>query len=109
MRQLLKTLGKSQADDLADAVHLPETCAETFMGTGLRAEFLFQGPHRAEVIVHRCAAYTGAKRAALPRADLACIACETLWDTWLETLMPDLQVEVQFPPARAKETPSSSS
>jgi hypothetical protein len=102
MRQLLKTLGKSQADDLADAVHLLETYAETFMGTSLRAEFLFQGPHRAEVVVHRCAAYEGAKQASLPRADQACIACETLWNAWLEILMPDRQVEVQYPARQGK-------
>jgi hypothetical protein len=102
MRQLLKTLGKSQADDLADAVHLLETYAETFMGTRLRAQFFFHGPSRAEVIVRRCAAYEGAKRAALPRADQACIACETLWNAWLETLMPSRQVEVQYPVRQGK-------
>jgi hypothetical protein len=102
MRQLLKTLGKSEADDLADALHLLETYARAFMGTRLRAEFFFQGPNRAEIIVRRCAAYEGAKRAALPRADQACIACETLWDAWLETLMPDRQVEIRYPTRQGK-------
>jgi hypothetical protein len=102
MRQLLKTLGKSRADDLADALYLLEIYAETFMGTRLRAEFFFQGPNQAEVIVRRCAAYEGAKRAALPRADQACIACETLWDAWLETLMPHRQVEIQYPVRQGK-------
>lgn len=105
MRQLLKTLGKSQAEDLADAVHLLDTYAEAFMGTRLRAEFLFQDPNRAEVLVRRCAAYEGAKRAALPRADQACIACETLWDAWLETLMPDRLVEVQVAARQGKGDP----
>jgi hypothetical protein len=102
MRLLLKTLGRSKADDLADALHLLQTYAETFMGTRLRAEFFVQGSDQAEVIVRRCAAYEGAKRAALPRADQACIACETLWDAWLETLMPDRQVEIQYPVRQGK-------
>jgi hypothetical protein len=105
MRQLLKTLGKSQAKDLADAVHLLETYASAFMGARLRAEFLFQGPNRAEVLVRRCAAYEGAKRAALPRADQACVACETLWDAWLGALLPDQRVEVQVAARQGKGDP----
>ena len=82
--------------------HLLETYAEASMGTRLRAKFLFQSSNRAEVIVRRCAAYEGAKRAALPRADQACIACETVWDAWLETLMPHQQVEVQVAARQGK-------
>ncbi len=97
MRTLLKTVGKSRADDLADALRLLETYADTFMGSRLRAEFAALSDHRAEVLVHRCAAYEGAKRAALPRVDQACVACETLWDAWLEALLPDVPVEIRYP------------
>jgi hypothetical protein len=97
MRTLLKTVGKSRADDLADALRLLETYADTFMGNRLRAEFAALGDDRAEVIIRRCAAYEGAKRAALPRADQACVACETLWDAWLEALLPEVPVEIQYP------------
>jgi hypothetical protein len=97
MRTLLKTLGKRQAHDLPDAIHLLETYAEVFMGGTLRAEFTALDAGRAEVIVRRCAAYEGAKRAGLPRQDQACIACENLWSAWLETLLPGSETAVDYP------------
>ena len=97
MRLLLKTVGKKQADDLADALHLLETYADTFMGKGIRADFAALDTDRAEVTIRRCAAFEGAKRASLARVDQACVACETLWDTWLETLLPDVPVQVEYP------------
>ncbi len=106
MRLLLKTLGKSQADDLADALHLLEIYAEAFMGDRIRAEFANLGDDTAQVIIRRCAAYAGARQAALPRADQACVACETLWNAWLETLLPGVQVEVQYPMRLGKGDPS---
>ncbi len=105
MRLLLKTLGKSQADGLADAIHLLETYAEAFMGPRIRAEFSMLGDGKAEVVIRRCAAYEGAKRAALPREDQACVACETLWNVWLETLLPGIQAEVQYPMRLGKGDP----
>jgi hypothetical protein len=102
MRTLLKTVKKPKADDLADALRLLETYSDTFMGSRLRAEFAALSDHHAEVIVRRCAAYEGAKRAALPRADQACVACENLWDVWLETLLPDVPVEIAYPMRQGK-------
>jgi hypothetical protein len=97
MSLLLKTVGKSQADDLPDALQLLNTYARVFMGGGLRAEFVSLDDNQAEVIVRHCLAYEGAKRAALPRVDQACTACETLWDVWFETLLPGARVTVQYP------------
>jgi hypothetical protein len=97
MRALLHTVGKAQADDLADAMRLLDTYAAAFLGGTIRAEFVAQDANRAEVLVRRCAAYEGAKRAALPRQDQACVACETLWNAWLETLLPGTRVEVHYP------------
>ena len=102
IRALLQTVGKSQADDLGDAMRLLDTYAAAFLGGTIRAEFVAQDPGRAEVIVRRCAAYEGAKRAALPRQDQACVACETLWNAWLETLLPGTTVEVQYPMRQGK-------
>lgn len=102
MRLLLKAVGKARADDLADAIRLLETYARTFMGNTLRSEFALMAPDRAEVIVRRCPAYEGAKRAALPRQDQACVACETLWDTWLAALLPGSAVEVAYPQRMGK-------
>jgi hypothetical protein len=97
MRLLLKALGKRRADDLHDAMHMLETYAQTFMGGALRAEFATANTGHAEVIIRRCAAFEGAKRAALPRVDQACVACETLWTAWLETLLPGAGVNIQVP------------
>lgn len=102
MRTLLKTVGKDQADDLADAIHLLQTYAGVFMGGTLRAEFSIQDVGRAEVVVRRCAAYEGAKRAGLPRVDQACVACEVLWNAWLEVLLPAAEVKVQHPLRQGK-------
>jgi hypothetical protein len=102
MRVLLQTVGKPRADDLADAMRLLDTYATTFMGGGIRAEFAALDANRAEVRIRRCAAYEGAKQAALPRQDQACVACETLWTAWLETLLPATKIEVRFPMRQGK-------
>jgi hypothetical protein len=105
MRVLLKTLAKAQADDLADAMRLLETYSAAFLGRGLRAEFAALDVDRAEVIVRQCVVYEGAKLAALPRADQACVACETVWNAWLETLLPGTHVEVEYPLRQGKGDP----
>jgi len=105
MRTLLKVLHKRQADDLADALRLMTTYAQAFMGGGLSATFLPIGADRAEITVRHCAAYEGAKRANLPRADQACVACETVWNAWLETLLPGVRVDVQYPLRQGKGDP----
>lgn len=97
MREMLKAAGKRQADDLPDAMRLLEGYAEAFMGGTLRAEFTPLGKGQAEVVVRRCAAYEGAKRAALSRVDQACVACEGVWNAWLETLLPHAEVRVRYP------------
>jgi hypothetical protein len=105
MRTLLKAVRKSRADDLPDAIRLLETYADAFMGRALRAEFAALDAGRAEVIVRRCAAYEGAKLASLRRQDQACVACETLWDAWLETLLPDATVAIEYPMRQGKGDP----
>ena len=97
MRTMLKATGKRSADDLPDALRLLQAYSEAFLGTRLRAEFLSIGDRRAEVIVRRCAAYEGAKLASLPRSDQPCIACEGLWPSWFETLLPGSEVSINWP------------
>jgi hypothetical protein len=67
------------------------------MAGTLRAEFRALSATRAEVLVRRCAAFEGAKRADLARTDQACVACEGLWAAWLGTLLPETQVKVDYP------------
>ena len=105
MRTLLKAVGKRRADDLPDAMRLLETYAQAFMRGRLRAEFAVLSDDQAQVVVSRCAAYEGAKLAALPRQDQACVACETLWNAWLETLLPGMEWDVQFPMRQGKGDP----
>ena len=102
MRTLLKALGKRQADNLPDAMHLLETYSKAFMRGRLRAEFTVQDDDQAQVIVSRCAAYEGAKLAALPRQDQACVACETLWNAWMEALLPGMAWDVRYPMRQGK-------
>jgi hypothetical protein len=105
MRTLLKAVGKKRADDLPDAMRLLETYAQAFMRGRLRAEFTALDDERAEVIVSRCAAYEGAKLAALPRQDQACVACETLWNAWIEVLLPGMEVDIQYPMRQGRGDP----
>jgi hypothetical protein len=96
MRTMLRALGKKEADNLADAVRMIATHSDLLLGPGIRAEYEV-GDRRARVVVRRCAAYEGAKRANLPRHDQACVTCETLWDAWLKVLLPAAQICVQYP------------
>jgi hypothetical protein len=96
MRTMLKALGKKEADNLADAVRMIATHSELLLGQGLRADFEV-GARQARVVVRRCAAYEGAKRANLPRHDQACITCETLWDAWFKVLLPSTDIRVRYP------------
>lgn len=105
MRLLLKAIGKPRADDLPDALRLLESYAEAFMGARLRAEFIALSSEKAEIVVSRCAAYEGAKQAALPRVDQACIACETLWNAWLEILLPDDPIRIEILQQQGKGAP----
>jgi hypothetical protein len=105
MRTLLKAVGKKRADDLPDAMRLLETYAKVFMRGRLRAEFTVLDDDQAQVIVSRCAAYEGAKLAGLPRQDQACVACVTLWDAWLEALLPGTAWDVQYPMRQGKGDP----
>jgi hypothetical protein len=105
MRTLLRTVGKSRADDLQDAMLLVDTYAQAFMGDTLRVQHEVVRPNRIEVRVYRCAAYEGAKLANLERVDQACLACETLWNAWFETLLPDTSVDVQYPMQMGKGAP----
>ena len=96
MRTMLKAAGKREADDLADAVRMVATHADLLLGRTVRADYHVEGGD-ARIVVRRCAAFEGAKRANLPRRDQACVACEKLWDTWFEVLLPAEKITVQYP------------
>lgn len=96
MRTMLRALGKKQADDLNDALRIIATHADLLLGPGVRADY-HPNQGSARMVVHRCAAFEGAKRANLERQDQACVTCETLWDAWFRVLLPGAQIAVQYP------------
>lgn len=105
MRTMLRALGKEHADDLTDALRLVMTHGQLLLGEGLMAEIYQDGEEAAYLVVHRCAAYEGAKLAKLPRSDAPCVACETLWAAWLETLLPGNAVTVEYPRRQGRGSP----
>jgi hypothetical protein len=96
MRTMLKALHKKTADDLADAVRMIATHTDLLLGPGVKAVYELDD-RKARILVRRCAAYEGAKRANLARQDQACVTCETLWDAWFRVLLPDAEISVAYP------------
>jgi len=105
MRTLLKTLKKKKAANLEDAIQLLQTYLDVFMGKRLRAQFSLVSENEATIVVSRCAAFEGAKRAKLERSDQACIACEGLWSVWLDVLLPDNAIDIQIAMQQGKGAP----
>jgi hypothetical protein len=95
MRRMLRALGKRTADDLADACRIIQAYFREMLAAGFDAEFIVDR-EQADVVVTRCAALSGSKRAGLERHDQACIACRELWPAYLEVLLPDTPVEVEI-------------
>ncbi len=91
MRTMLLALGKRYADDLPDAVRILRTYLENVFAAGFAGDYRVRGD-RLDAFVTICAAWEGAKRAALERTDQACMACETLWVAWFKTLLPNRRI-----------------
>lgn len=104
MRILLQAVGKKHADGLPDALRMIATHSDLLLGPGVRADYQM-GDGMARVLVRRCAVFEGAKRANLPRQDQACVTCETLWNAWLEILLPETKISVQYPQRQGKGDP----
>jgi hypothetical protein len=104
MRTMLRALGKKHADDLPDALRMIATHTDLLLGQGAKADYQV-GDSLARIVVRRCSVFEGAKRANLPRHDQACVTCETLWDAWLETLLPGAKITVQYPQRQGKGDP----
>jgi hypothetical protein len=94
MRRMLRALGKEAADDVADAVQIIQAYYQQVLTAGFDARFT-SGEGWAAVTVTRCAALSGARRAALERHDQPCVACGGLWQAYLGVLLPDTPVEVE--------------
>ena len=93
MRSTLQALGKKKADDLRDALEVWQAYFRMFGAD----RGVFAGDYAIEgdtlsVTVHKCAAWEGAKRAKLEKDVQACLTCDSLWQTWFGTLLPDHDV-----------------
>ncbi len=106
MRTILKTLKKKKANDLADAMQLLKTYLGVFMGKRLRTKFSLLSDTEAAIVVTHCPAFEGSKHARLERSDQACVACEGLWPSWLNVLLPDDTIDIQIPMQQGKGDPS---
>ena len=95
MRMMLKALGKRYADDVPDAVRVIRTYVGQVFAAGFEGDFRATEA-RMETYVTECAAWEGAKRAALERTNQACIACEGLWRAWFRTLLPNRSIGVNI-------------
>ena len=95
MQRMLRALGKPAADDFEDAGQIVQAYFRNVLAAGFDAEFA-SDDDRVEIVVTRCAALSGSKRAGLERHDQACIACQGLWQVYFDVLLPDTSVEVEL-------------
>jgi len=89
MRAMLRALGKERADDLTDALAIIRAYTPMLMGDTVVASFEVLPDGRCRVLIDRCKAYEGSRRAGLPRSDQACLGCPGLWEAWLSVLLGD--------------------
>ncbi len=87
MREYLKALGVDRAASLEEAAHLLDGYGRLFLGDGLKGEWKINGEQGAVIDVTKCLPQEGAAKAGLQN-DTPCVACERLWSSWLEALLP---------------------
>jgi hypothetical protein len=94
MRSTLLALGKKKADDLRDALEIWQAYFRMFgADRGVFAGDYAIAGNTLMVKVNKCAAWEGSRRAKLERDVQACLTCESLWQTWFGTLLPDHDVK----------------
>lgn len=94
MRELMRAEGVEAVRDLHHAVELLMDYQRVFLGEGMAAEPIVEGG-TVRVGVTRCRPQEGAGKAGL-RPDTPCIACQRLWNTWLESLLPGTRWETEI-------------
>lgn len=84
MRELLRTLGRRAISDRLEATMLIDAYARFGLGPGLQTHY---DTAQDAYTITACPVYDNARNAGLDRVDQACVACERIWQTWLDTLM----------------------
>jgi hypothetical protein len=86
IRDFMKAKGIERAGSLDEAAKLLSEYGSIFLGEGMSAEWSIDDG-AATIKVTRCRPQEGAGRAGL-RPDTPCVACETIWATWLGVVLP---------------------
>jgi hypothetical protein len=100
MKGLLALVGKKQADNLSDAAEMLRTYFDLVFGErGFQGRFspvaaAPGGGSRLEIQVVKLTALDSLKKVAQAANEPATGACELLWTTWFESLLPDAQLQV---------------
>ncbi len=100
MKALLALVGKERAINLADAAELLEAYfgfvwgERGFQGRFLPLETSPNGLARLTVQIKKMTALDSLKKAAQAAGEDPRLPCEMLWNAWLETLLPNTQVQV---------------
>ena len=102
MKALLALLGKKQAADLSDATDMLKTYFELAYGArGFSGQFrpVEAGPSgnaRLVVEVTKLTPFDALKKAAQAAGENPSLACEMLWNSWIETLLPEGSIQVTY-------------
>jgi len=86
VREYFKALGILSAGSVREAVELLDGYRRIFLGGGLEVSWE-ASEDKVLVRVSRCLPQEGAGKAGL-RPDTPCVACESVWEAWLETALP---------------------
>ncbi len=104
MKALLALVGKKQAANLADAAELLKTYFELaygergFAGHFLPVEAAPGGNARLQIEVRKLTPFDALKKVAQAAGEDPAAICEMLWTTWLETLLPEADLQVTLRP-----------
>lgn|GEM_PF-1896748 len=107
MKAMLALIGKSKADNLADSIEIVETYLTLVYGErGWVGSFRQTGGNNAgldriEIEVAKCGALDNLKKATSGTtsgtangSEGLALACEMMWNSWFEVLLPEWQIEV---------------
>ncbi len=104
IREYLKALDRPQATSVEEAVQLLDGYNRIFLGEGMAAQWIVR-EWGLEVRVTRCFPQEGAAKAGL-RPDTPCVACQQVWASWLEVILPGTIWSTEVREAMGRGAPS---